>query len=136
MINKLKIVLTPLILITCLIFTATPAALAASPLDEACKGAASESPICKQSQEQNDNPSNPVSGPSGVINTAANIIAAAAGIGAIIMILIGAFFYVTSAGNADNAAKAKSRILSAFIGLVVVAMAWALVRLITDRVIR
>lgn len=100
----------------------------------ACKGNATDSPLCQQAQTQDT--TNPVSGSNGIINKAANIIALVTGIGAIIMILIGGFFYVTAGGNAENAAKAKARILSAFIGLVVVALAWTIVRLITDRVLR
>jgi hypothetical protein len=77
-----------------------------------------------------------VAGSNGVINKAANIIALVTSIGAVIMILIGGFFYVTAGGNAENAAKAKARIISAVIGLVVVALAWTIVRLVTDRIIK
>lgn len=100
----------------------------------ACQGQAANSPACQQASAQGTK--NPIAGPDGIINKAASIIAIVAGIGAVIMILIGGFFYVTSAGNQENAKKAKARIISAFIGLVVVALAWALVRLITDRVLQ
>ncbi len=147
MIKRFKIILTAFILISCLFFTVVPSAVAKyNPLcpttdpntkkctSGACQGSAADSPLCKQAQTQGTN--NPVAGSGGVINKAANIIALVTGIGAIIMILIGGFFYVTSAGNTESAGKAKAQILSAFIGLVVVALAWALVRLITDRVIK
>ncbi len=137
MITNLKVALLILCSAIALLFAPAFTVLAASsnPLDQACsQGTASTGAICKQSQAQGT--TNPVSGPSGIINKAANIIALVAGVGAVIMILIGGFFYVTSAGNTENAAKAKSRITSAFIGLVVVALAWVLVRLITDRVIK
>jgi len=139
-ITRLKTALVILCLTTGVLFAPALTGLAVSsnpsnPLDQACnQGTASSSPVCQQAQTQGT--TNPVSGPGGVINKAANIIALVAGIGAVIMILIGGFFYVTSAGNAENAAKAKARILSAFIGLVVVALAWTIVRLITDKVIR
>lgn len=105
-----------------------------NPLNAACQGSTSSSAVCRQANTQGT--SNPVSGAHGLLNTAANLVALATGIGALIMILIGAFFYVTSAGNAESAAKAKARIVAAFIGLVVVALAWSIVRLITDRVIK
>lgn len=121
-----------------LLFAPALTGLAASsdPLNQACNTNAEtkKSPLCQQAQKQGT--TNPVSGPGGVISRAANIIALITGIGAVIMILLGGFFYVTSAGNAENASKAKARIASALIGLIVVALAWALVRLITDRIIK
>lgn len=153
MITRLKIALVILCSAIGLLFAPAFTALAASsnPLDQACsQGTASTGAICKQSQAQNPtasnpNPSNPISGPSGVINKAANIVALVAGVGAVIMILIGGFEYVTGggssgggqrAGDPNAVKKAKARITSALIGLVVVTLAWVLVRLITDRVIK
>lgn len=144
MIKRLKIVFTALFLASSFIFVA--AASAYDPLcptqdkgkctSGACQGN-DETPLCQQAKAQDAKPGNPnpVAGPSGVINKAANIIALVTGIGAVIMILIGGFFYVTSAGNTENATKAKARITSALIGLVVVALAWVLVRLVTDHVL-
>lgn len=100
----------------------------------ACKGSAANSSICKQAAAQGT--TNPVSGPNGIISKAANIIASVTAIGAIIMILIGGFFYVTSAGNSESAGKAKARIASGFIGLIIVALAWAFVRLISDKILK
>ena len=133
--QKAKILFACLMLIPALAFSTAPVAVAAfNPLGEACKGQAANSPACQQAKTQGT--TDPIAGPYGVINKAANIIALITGIGAVIMILIGGFFYVTAGGNAENAAKAKARILSALIGLVVVALAWTIVRLITDRVLR
>lgn len=138
MITRLKIAVIILCSTIGVLFAPALTSLAASsnPLDQACNTNAetNNSPLCQQAQTQGT--TNPVSGPGGVISRAANIIALITGIGAVIMILLGGFFYVTSAGNAENAAKAKARISSALIGLIVVALAWALVRLITDKVIK
>lgn len=133
---KFKAIFAVLILTTSFFFaTAVPIQAAFDPLKEACdQGTASTSPACKQAAGQGTK--NPVAGPGGVINKAANIIAMVAGVGVIIMILIGGFFYVTSAGNSESAGKAKARITSAFIGLVVVALAWAFVRLVTDKILK
>lgn len=109
----------------------------------ACKGDAESSPLCTQAKTQKENP---VAGPKGVISKAANLIAAIAAIGAVIMILIGAFEFVTAGGTGfksavagaapTKVAKARSRIASGLIGLVIVALAWVVVRFITDRVIK
>lgn len=113
----------------------TSLAASSNPLDQACsQGTAKDSAICKQAAAQGT--ANPISGPSGVISKAANIIASVTAIGAIIMVLIGGFFYVTSAGNSESAGKAKARIASGFIGLIIVALAWAFVRLISDKILK
>lgn len=136
MIGQFKTVFAALFLVTCFFFVAAvPIQAAFDPLEEACsQGTASTSPACQQAAGQGTN--DPVAGPGGVINKAANIIALVAGVGAVIMILLGGFFYVTAGGNTENAGKAKARIVSAFVGLVVVALAWVLVRLVTDRIIK
>ena len=147
MITRLKIALVVLCSATGLLFAPALTSLAASPnpLDQACNTNAEtkKSPLCQQAQTQGT--TNPVSGPGGVINKAANIIALVVGIGAVIMILIGGFEFITAGGTGfkaapgagpTKAAKARARISSALIGLVVVALAWAIIRIITDRVIQ
>src|SRR3989344_2508536 len=109
-----------------------------------CQGQAANSPACQQALGQGTE--DPVAGPSGVISKAANLIAIITAIGAVIMILIGAFEFVTAGGTGfksavagaapTRVAKARARIASGLIGLVVVALAWALVRLITDKVLK
>lgn len=143
--NKIKVLLAALMIIPIFAMTAMTTSAAYNPLDEACKGQAANSPVCKQADEQTKSGEDPIAGPDGVISKAANIIALVAGIGAVIMILIGGFEFITAGGTGfkstagaapTKAAKARARISSALIGLVVVALAWAIVRLITDRVIR
>lgn len=109
----------------------------------ACQGNAETSPLCTQAKTQK---TDPVAGANGVISKAANLIAIVAAIGAVIMIIIGAFEFVTAGGTGfksqvagaapTKVAKARSRIASGLIGLVVVALAWTIVRFITDRVIK
>lgn len=147
MIYKFKMVLVAFLSAGNL-FLIGPVALAASsnPLDQACNtnSQTKDSPLCKQAEAQGTK--DPIAGPNGVINKAANIIAVVTAIGAVIMILIGAFEFVTAGGTGfksavagaapTRVAKARARIASGLIGLVVVALAWAIVRLITDRVIK
>ena len=148
MITRLKIALVILCSTTAVLFAPALTSLAAfsNPLDQACNTNAEtkKSPLCQQAQTQGT--TNPVSGPGGVINKAADLIAVITAIGAVIMILIGAFEFVTAGGTGfksavagaapTKVAKARSRIASGLIGLVVVALAWAIVRLITDKVLK
>ena len=78
-----------------------------------------------------------------IINISAGLIALAVGIGAVIMIILGSFKFVTSggiaggqrAGDPSSVADAKRMISYSLIALVVVALAWALIRVATDRFI-
>jgi hypothetical protein len=51
----------------------------------------------------------------------------------VIMIIIAGFAMVTSAGNSEAVANARRRIVSAIVGLLIVALAWAIVRFVVDR---
>lgn len=66
----------------------------------------------------------------GVIRTAIDIISMIVGVAAVIMVIVGGFKYITSAGDANSAKSAKDTILYAVIGLVVVALAQVIVRFV------
>lgn len=55
------------------------------------------------------------------------LLAQIAGTALIIMLLVGGVMYITSAGNDEQAGKAKSVLINAIIGIVVVALAWTIV---------
>jgi len=67
------------------------------------------------------------------IETAINILSFVVGIAAVIMIIIGGFRYITSGGESSSVSGAKDTILYAVIGLVIVAMAQAIVRFVLVR---
>lgn len=147
MISKLRMVLVTFLSAGNLLLVG-PVALAATsnPLDQACNtnSLTKDSPLCKQAKAQDKK--DPIAGPDGIISKAANMIAIVTAIGAVIMILIGALEFVTAGGVGfksavagaapTKVAKARSRIASGLIGLIIVALAWAFVRLITDRVLK
>jgi hypothetical protein len=93
-----------------------------------CQGPAAASPTCKQNTT-----GNPV---IRVIRDAATILALITGAAAVIMIIIGGITLSTSSGNAEAIASARKRIIYSLIGLVVVALAWAIVSFVTDRLIK
>lgn len=140
MIRKIKVITASLIAVPFLLLTSS-GTLAYNPLDKACQGSAINSPTCQDALNQQ---SNPVAGPNGIINKAANIIALVAVIGGVIMIIIGGFEFITAggspigqrAGDPNKAKQARTRIVSAVIGIALVSLAWAIVRLITDRVLQ
>lgn len=64
-----------------------------------------------------------------VINTFSIIV----GIVAVIMIMVGGFKYITSSGDSGSIQSAKNTILYAIVGLIIVALAQAIVRFVLDR---
>ena len=66
----------------------------------------------------------------GVIETVVNILSWIIGIVSVIMIIIGGFKYVTSNGDANAISSAKSTILYAIVGLVIAALAQAIVQFV------
>lgn len=62
-----------------------------------------------------------------------NLISVAVGIAAVIMIIVGGFRYVTSAGNQELVKSAKNTIVYAIVGLVIVALAQAIVAFVLNK---
>lgn len=65
-----------------------------------------------------------------VIRLAVNIFSLVVGVAAVIMILVGGFKYITSGGDSANTASAKSTILYAVVGLIIVVLAQVIVRFV------
>ena len=63
-----------------------------------------------------------------------NLISVAAGIVAVIMIVVGGFRYVTSGGKQESITGAKNTILYALIGLVIIALAQIVVHFVLGNV--
>jgi hypothetical protein len=78
-----------------------------------------------------------------IIHTAADLIAAVAGVAAVIVIIISGFQFVTAggaspgqrSGDPNKIKSARAALTGAIIGLVVVVLAWTLVTFVTDRFI-
>lgn len=54
---------------------------------------------------------------------------------ALLFLIVGGFQYITSAGNPDNVAKAKSTILYSIIGLILAILSYAIIKFIIEKVI-
>lgn len=68
------------------------------------------------------------------IATIINIFSLVVGAVAVIMIIVGGFKYITSGGDSSNISSAKNTILYAIVGLVIVAIAQAVVRFVLTEV--
>ncbi len=87
------------------------------------------------------NPSDP-SDPVGSVNTATEIIIriveillAIAGLVAVIFLIVGGFRYITAGGNEETAESAKKTITNAIIGIVIIILAFVIVRVIANALI-
>jgi hypothetical protein len=108
--------------------------------DRSCNGAkvqggnGGDSPIC----DSNDNAKSDDGHDNVVlrtINEVASIVASVAGFAAVLMIVVAGFSYVTAGGNAEDTKKARSRIIYASVGLIIIALAWTIVRFVLDRLL-
>jgi hypothetical protein len=104
---------------------------AASSNDQIFQGCSqvSGSPVCKEKNTT----TNPV---SHIIKVAVSIVAVMTGVAAVIFIIVGGITMITSGGNTESVAKGRKQIISAIIGLVIVALAWSIITFLTNRLIK
>ncbi|MBL8029734.1 MAG: hypothetical protein JNN11_00610 [Candidatus Doudnabacteria bacterium] len=57
-----------------------------------------------------------------------------AGMIAVMFIIIGGYWYITSAGNEEQAEKGKGTLLNAIIGIVLIVLSWVIIRVVTNLV--
>jgi hypothetical protein len=121
--KKLRLLLAALGLMV-LLAPAVPVA-AGDVFQEVCDDpAAQSSPACQTTGED------PLTGSDGAILRVARAVAVVAGVAAVIIMMIGGYMYATSAGDSSKISNAKNTILYAAVGLVVIALAQALITFI------
>ncbi len=69
-----------------------------------------------------------------IIKTVINIFSLLVGVVSVIMIIVGGFKYITSNGDSNNVSSAKSTIIYAIIGLIIVALAQFIVQFVLGKV--
>lgn len=50
----------------------------------------------------------------------------------VLFLIIGGFFYITSAGNEERASKGKSTVINAIIGLVIIVLAYVIANVVAS----
>lgn len=117
-------------LLTAGLFVGTPA-LAASDLFQGVDcSKAPGSAVCTDSKSSS---SNPLTGNGGIIIKVANIISIIAGVAAVIVIIVSGLKFITAGGEASQIATARSSLIGAIIGLVVIVLARSIIGLIIGR---
>lgn len=108
---------------------ATVCSNSGNPLSCACGagGGVANTSTCKADT------SDPITGPNGVIKKVSLVIAFIAGLAAVIIILIAGLMYVTAGGDAQKVSSARSAIIGAVVGLVIVAASESIVIFVVNK---
>ena len=123
-----KILLTFAILMGALFITPTAVYAGTDVFNEACNNkSGANSAVCSGVSG-----ANPVTGQNGVLIKVSRIIAIIAGITAVIMMMVGGFMFITSAGDAGKATSGRNTIIYAFVGLLVIALSQAIITLFVN----
>ena len=69
-----------------------------------------------------------------ILVTLLNLVYTVAGVAAVIAIIMGGFWYVTSNGEADKIKRGKNAIIYASIGIVVILLAFGITGFVSERV--
>lgn len=100
-------------------------------LDPVCLGIDPASPdaptLCKENATEQSKTSNTIYGKDGIITKAISLLSIVIGIAAVVVIIIGGFKYILSAGDPNSINSAKNTILYAVIGLVISVVARAII---------
>lgn len=82
-----------------------------------CTTTAQNAVVCSSNGED------PISGSNGILRKVTNLIALLAGVASVILIVISGFQFITSGGDSSKVASARSALIGAIIGIVIVVAA-------------
>ncbi len=71
---------------------------------------------------------------TGLILYVINIMLGIAGLIAVLFLIIGGFWYITSAGNEETAEKGKGTVINAIIGIVIIILSYVVVNVVSGLV--
>ena len=75
-----------------------------------------------------------LSGPNGLIFNIINALLLIVGAIAVLFVIIGGFWYVTSAGNEEQAEKGRTTVVNSIIGIVIVILSYVVINVIVNLV--
>lgn len=105
-----------------------PAARTSAQVFNVCnQGGAGSSAVCHAPTANN------ISGPNGIIIKVSNIFAWVGGVGAVFVMMIGGFMYVTASGDSNKASSGRSTIIYAAVGLVVIVLGRAIIGFVVTK---
>lgn len=108
------------------------ASAAYDPFQDTCSDPnAQQSEVCTNEGRSG---SNPVSGSDSIFMKITNAIALVAGVAAVIIIIVAGFQFVASGGDSNKVSSARSTIIYAVIGLIVIALARTIIAFVINSV--
>jgi hypothetical protein len=107
-----------------------PAFAAIDPYGGINCGRAGDSAVC----QTKGNSADPIAGPNGVLIKATNVIAFVAGAAAIFFIIFAGIKYITAQGDPSQISNAKTAIIYAFAGLVIIVLARQIISFVLSKV--
>lgn len=114
-----------------------PVASAANLIPECSNGNSTDlstNSVCSDVKDTTQTTSdNKFYGPNGVLTKAAGLITWVGGVAAVIMIILGGFTFVTGSGDPNTLSAAKKTVLYAVVGLVVLVLPSAIIRLVISK---
>lgn len=132
MMRKLiRIYASAVIVLLLSVFAASSPVHAFSPFGSVCSNGGSTSAVCL---EQQNGGSNPLTGQNGLFFGVSRIVAIIAGIASVIIIVIAGFRFTTSGGDPAKVKEAKSALVAALIGLVIIVLAASIISLVLSRI--
>lgn len=134
--KRIRTILTSMMLVfgasSMIAASAVPAFAAVDPQAEICKGTGGTGGAGGCSGNTTGNTGDLKT----IFTTIVNILLFIIGAVAVIMIIVGAFRFVTSAGNSSSVTAAKNTILYAVVGLVVAILAFAIVNFVVGSLVK
>lgn len=126
--KRLRLFLAALAIV-CSFLPAVPALAATDVFQGACSGTGSSNSAACQAKGDD-----PLTGPNGIITRATRLVGYITGVAAIIIMIVGGFMYVTSDGDSSKISNAKNTVIYAFVGLIIVIAAQAIIVFILSRI--
>ncbi len=75
-----------------------------------------------------------LTGPNGLLVYVIQILLLLSGIVAVLFVIVGGFWYITSAGNEEQAEKGRKTLVNAIIGVVIIVLAYVIISVIVNLV--
>ena len=97
----------------------------------ACSNGGGDSAVC---QDKGNGGTDPLTGQNGILITVANIVALVAGVVAVIVIIVAGWQYITSGGDASKVQAAKSTVIQAVVGLVIIGASDVIIGFVLSKV--
>ncbi len=73
-----------------------------------------------------------LTGPNGLIFNVVDTLLMVAGAIAVLFLIVGGFWYITSAGNEEQAEKGKTAVVNAIIGVIIIVLSYVIINVVAN----